>query len=219
MEGSFKKNILIETWVVWAITMASVVLGQVFLKKYSSLIVPLALIYIPLGLSIIKKTPVTFLETTPSRIYQSLKSLLVFSLILFPLIFLVYHLFLSGLGFKYMGYKGKTDLFTVYYIHLLTAAFPEEFFFRGYLQEKWNLLSDKGISVFGVKISFWALLCCLVFALSHSLVAYRPWHVLIFFPALCFTWLKEKTGGILAPALFHAACNTFSHWAGWSYFK
>ena len=32
-------------------------------------------------------------------------------------------------------------------------------------------------------------------------------HLAVFFPSLVFGWLRERTGTIVAPTLYHAACN------------
>jgi membrane protease YdiL (CAAX protease family) len=50
-------------------------------------------------------------------------------------------------------------------------------------------------------------LTCLIFAASHSIIAFRWWHFAIFFPSLVFGWLRDRTGGLVAPVLFHAASN------------
>jgi membrane protease YdiL (CAAX protease family) len=34
--------------------------------------------------------------------------------------------------------------------------------------------------------------------------------LLVFFPALLFGWLRERTGTIVGSTLFHAACNILS---------
>ncbi|MFH1357919.1 MAG: CPBP family glutamic-type intramembrane protease, partial [bacterium] len=43
------------------------------------------------------------------------------------------------------------------------------------------------------------------------------WHGFIFFPALIFGWLKQKTKTIWAGTLFHAACNLFAYWVALHY--
>ncbi|HPQ81946.1 MAG TPA: CPBP family glutamic-type intramembrane protease, partial [bacterium] len=42
-------------------------------------------------------------------------------------------------------------------------------------------------------------------------------HFSIFFPALVFGYLRERTGSITAPALFHAASNILMDWIARSY--
>jgi membrane protease YdiL (CAAX protease family) len=91
--------------------------------------------------------------------------------------------------------------------HLFFVAIPEEFFYRGYLQTRLNEIFPRKWIVFGVPIGWGAVLACLFFAFGHSLVQLRWWHFATFFPGLVFAWLRERTGGPAAGALFHAWCN------------
>lgn len=81
---------------------------------------------------------------------------------------------------------------------LLVVALPEEFFFRGFAQQRF------------AEIMSWrqALLCqALLFALGHFLVTFSPASLLVFFPGLVFGWLRQVSGSIFAGTLFHATCN------------
>jgi CAAX protease family protein len=49
-----------------------------------------------------------------------------------------------------------------------------------------------------------------LFALHHFVISPIPQVLLVFFPALLFGWLRETTGSLPAPGLFHAACNVFA---------
>ena len=46
-----------------------------------------------------------------------------------------------------------------------------------------------------------------LFALVHLVVVPHPGRLLVFFPALVFGWLAERSRGALAPAVHHALCN------------
>jgi len=94
--------------------------------------------------------------------------------------------------------------------HLLVVAIPEEFFFRGYMQGQLSLVWTPKKRIFGAPFGKAQIVTSLLFAVSHSLITFQGWHIFIFFPALLFAWLKEKTGTIWAGAMFHAACNLFS---------
>lgn len=91
--------------------------------------------------------------------------------------------------------------------HLFFVAIPEEFFYRGYLQTRLNEIFHRKWIVLGVPIGWGAVIACLLFAFGHSLVQLRWWHFATFFPGLVFAWLRERTGGPAAGALFHAWCN------------
>ncbi|MBL9042585.1 MAG: CPBP family intramembrane metalloprotease [Myxococcales bacterium] len=81
---------------------------------------------------------------------------------------------------------------------LLVVALPEEFFFRGYLQQR---LSE----VMSVQRAW--LLQAALFALGHYLVTFHPASLLVFFPGLLFGLLRLSSGSVLAGTLFHATCN------------
>ncbi len=90
------------------------------------------------------------------------------------------------------------------------VALAEEFFYRGYLQGRLNLLLGHRRQVLGAPVGAGLPIGSAVFALHHLLVSSAPQDLLVFFPALAFGWLREATGSVLAPALFHAACNVFA---------
>lgn len=89
---------------------------------------------------------------------------------------------------------------------VFAVALPEEFFYRGYMQERLKDVFPKGRRLWGITIgpAFW--LTALLFALGH-LAIFQPWRLTVFFPALIFGALREKTGSILPSIIFHAASN------------
>lgn len=104
------------------------------------------------------------------------------------------------------------DLLSLVAYHLLFVAIPEELFYRGYMQSRLDEVWPPRWRVGGALLGPGWLLTCVVFALGHSLVVFQWWHVFIVFPALVFGWMRAKTGGILAGAFFHAACNIAVGW-------
>lgn len=89
---------------------------------------------------------------------------------------------------------------------LFVVALPEEFFYRGYLQRRLRLSFPGGREVFGVRLgpAFWVT--AVLFALGH-LAIFQAWRLAVFFPALLFGWLREKTDTVVGAAIFHAVCN------------
>jgi membrane protease YdiL (CAAX protease family) len=87
---------------------------------------------------------------------------------------------------------------------LFLVAVPEELFFRGYVQSRlraWSRSRDlRGP---------WAAiaLTSLLFALAHVLVAPGWIRAAVFFPGLVLGWLRERSGGLLAPIGFHWLAN------------
>ena len=88
----------------------------------------------------------------------------------------------------------------------LVVGLSEEFFYRGYLQKLFHQKWPSGHFWGGVRIgpAFW--MTAILFALGH-LAIFELWRLAVFFPALLFGWLREKTGGLLAPILLHGSFN------------
>jgi len=100
---------------------------------------------------------------------------------------------------------------------LLLIAFPEEYFYRGYVQTRLDEAFEKRaeergkepVSILGFTPAiFWS---SILFGVGHLLVpiggVLLATRMSVFFPALVFGWLRDKTDGLLAPILYHAACN------------
>ena len=87
------------------------------------------------------------------------------------------------------------------------VAIPEEFFYRGYFQTRLNEVFPRRFLILGVPMGWGSVLAGLYFAFGHSLVQVQWWHFATFFPGLVFAWLREKSGGVVAGALCHAAFN------------
>lgn len=100
---------------------------------------------------------------------------------------------------------------------VLVIALPEEAFFRGYLQTALADAWPPKHRVLGAPVGMALIVACAVFALGHVLTDPNPYRLAVFFPALVFGWLREKTGGIGASVGFHAACNVFSSYLARSY--
>jgi uncharacterized protein len=93
---------------------------------------------------------------------------------------------------------------------LFVVALPEEFFYRGYMQTRLRDAWPGGRMVLGARLgpAFW--LTAVLFALGH-LAIFQAWRLSVFFPALLFGWMRERSGTVVGSALFHAACNLFVH--------
>jgi membrane protease YdiL (CAAX protease family) len=91
--------------------------------------------------------------------------------------------------------------------HIFFVAIPEEMFYRGWMQSRLDEVFGKRWSVLGTTVGPGLLITCVLFALGHSIVVLQWWHLFIVVPSLAFGWLRERTGGIVAGALFHAWCN------------
>ena len=92
---------------------------------------------------------------------------------------------------------------------LFVVALPEEFFYRGYLQSRLKLVWPGGPRVLGVTVGPAFLVVALLFALGH-LAVFHVWRLAVFFPALLFGYLRERTGTVLGCTLLHATFNLYS---------
>jgi membrane protease YdiL (CAAX protease family) len=95
---------------------------------------------------------------------------------------------------------GHLKAATGYYIlfQLLSVAFPEEFFFRGFLQD------STGRNFKAV------LMVSLLFAAAHlpRAIFFGEWiSLLSFFPSLVMGWLYMKTNNIVPGTIFHLLAN------------
>lgn len=98
--------------------------------------------------------------------------------------------------------------------HLVLVALPEEYFYRGYLQTRLDDLfgdteADEPTTFLGFSRANWATSG--LFAIGHVLIpvggTFSVGRAAVFFPSLLFGWLKERTGSIIAPTIFHAGAN------------
>jgi membrane protease YdiL (CAAX protease family) len=98
------------------------------------------------------------------------------------------------------------DLGWLTYRQLLEVALPEEFFFRAYLQTNLNHAWGRPFRLWGADWG-WALpMGALVFALCHLFHGDATQLKVVFF-GLFAGWLRERTGSIAGPVLYHAAGN------------
>ena len=97
-------------------------------------------------------------------------------------------------------------LFLLVLDQFLVVALSEEFFYRGFMQQRLKVVWPEGPVWLGVHLGkgFW--LTQALFALGH-LAEFHPWRLAVFFPAILFGALRERSGAIAAGAIFHALCN------------
>ena len=89
---------------------------------------------------------------------------------------------------------------------IFVVALPEEFFYRGFIQTRLRDAWPEGRMFFGARLgrAFWVTQ--ILFALGH-LAIFAVWRLGVFFPALIFGWMRERSGSVVGAALFHAASN------------
>jgi uncharacterized protein len=100
---------------------------------------------------------------------------------------------------------------------LMIIALPEEAFYRGYLQTRFDDAFSVRWRILGATVGPGILIATVVFALGHVATIRDPARLAVFFPALVFGWLRARTGGVGASVVFHALCNIFSELLGRAY--
>lgn len=101
---------------------------------------------------------------------------------------------------------------------LLVVAVPEELFFRGYLQGRFDQRWTPRWRIFGTLVGPGWLWAAVFFAFGHVLVDFNPERFAVFVPGLVFGWMRARTGSIAAAAAFHALCNLLSEVMHTSFF-
>lgn len=117
----------------------------------------------------------------------------------------------GGMVFSLMSWAGKALAALVFYLFFLGLG--EELLFRGYLQSRLNQAFGKPFLFFGVAWGWGVVLSAALFGGMHilnlgSLVSghWQPapwWGLWTFFAGLVLGFVREKSGGILAPVLLH----------------
>jgi membrane protease YdiL (CAAX protease family) len=97
------------------------------------------------------------------------------------------------------------------------VAFPEEVFFRGYLQSALDRAWPPRWKMLGATLGPSLFVASAIFALGHLSTDPHPARLAVFFPSLVFGILRARTGGVGASIAFHALCNLFASFLGQSY--
>jgi membrane protease YdiL (CAAX protease family) len=89
----------------------------------------------------------------------------------------------------------------------LVIALPEEAFYRGYLMTSLDDAWGTPWTIAKAKLGWGWFASSAIFAVGHYFTQPDPQRLAVFFPALVFGWLRARTGGVGASALFHVLCN------------
>lgn len=104
--------------------------------------------------------------------------------------------------------RGYGWLLNLILVQLLLVALPEEVFYRGYLQTRLDGLIGRDAKILGVQVNVASVVVTsALFAVGHFVTIPSAHRLAVFFPSLIFGWMRRATGGIIAPIVFHAACN------------
>jgi membrane protease YdiL (CAAX protease family) len=189
-------------------------------SRWRDLLPPMAFLYLPLL--------VIWIRGLPARRYGlslgpwEKKSCLLFGsalILIFPLYILGFHLWQShvrGLVLHLEAFPSGKVLWATVIFQTLLVAFPEEFFFRGYLQTRLREMGARAQEpekeCVSARRDLWAsiVISNTLFAASHLIGNFSLGRLLTFFPGLIFSGLWWRTRNLVFPVLFHALCNTLS---------
>ncbi len=105
------------------------------------------------------------------------------------------------------GERSVGWLFIFVLVQLILVAFPEEWFFRGYLQTRIDQWLGTRWKILGAELGWGWLLAAAAFACLHPILIPGPHRLLVFFPALLFGWLRARGGNIGPAVIVHASSN------------
>lgn len=105
------------------------------------------------------------------------------------------------------------EAIVLFLTYALFVGFGEEILYRGYMHSRLNEAFGTPYSFAGVAFGWGTILTALLFGLTHigilrcilglSTEVTYAWGLWTFFGGLVFAFVREKSGGILAPALLH----------------
>jgi len=221
-EKSTETKLLRQTLWVWFLAMLGIrILHELqrlpSISDYTVVFTAAILIYVPLGILWKRHERIAFFDQSWRQLSLSLFWFGAASVVIFPILELGNRFYQEAFfGLRYVGgnYSGLGKLA---FFQLALIAIPEELFYRGYLQFQLDRVWGRPWKILGAPVGKSLLVTSLLFAFSHSLISLQWWHFSIFFPALVFGWLREKTGSITASVLFHACSNIYTYWIALNY--
>ena len=210
---SLKLELLIVTVSLLVVAHILFLARGTFIGPAISTVIAVLFLYAPIFVLWKRGRRIDFLDRGAGEYLRSIVTFFVAAVIIFPPFFVLAH-FWQVLVFKahWNGLTHFSNPFTIIIFQLLLIALPEEFYFRGYFQSTMDVICKKRWRILGVNLGWSWIITAAVFAVAHSIVRYQWWHFAIFFPALVFGYLRERTGTITAPVLFHAASNVLMNW-------
>jgi len=212
-----------EAIALWAIAFAAIALTRTIgpISGYAKAVAAVAFLYLP-GMVVWKRNEdYRDYGATLSRWKKDLALGLGISAIVLPLFVLGFFGFiellrdlprpLAGLLAPYPKDAAFVlrlpDRFLAHLVdQFLVVALPEELFYRGYMQSRLRDAWPQGRRFLGAQLgaAFW--ITAILFALGH-LAEPHAWRLGVFFPALIFAWLRERSGTIVPGTIFHALSN------------
>ena len=207
---------------IWLASFLAILAATLFFRGHAKLVATVSFLYLPWLAMSGRGEDYRDYGVTLRRWREDVRlAVIVFALVV-PLYFAAYALFGQALAHlpRFTGqlwpygvslhFKPKLPpKFGLWAIdQLLVVALPEEFFYRGFLQTRLRDALPQGRLFLGARLGPAFLLTAGLFAVGH-LAIFDIRRLAVFFPALLFGWLRERTGTVAGACLLHAACNLY----------
>jgi membrane protease YdiL (CAAX protease family) len=210
-----RKNSFFAASIILTITTVSAIVmntTKFFLRHY---IFPFMLIFLPFFLDRNFKYAKNIISPTKKGLKLFIYvSLLV--IIFYPFLFFFYWLYFQGFFFTVPASNKIFSAVSTGLFAVMVAAIPEEFLFRGYLQEHvFKKFTGKIIGIITVK----NLITSILFGAVHAVAFFDITRAATFFPSLLFGLFTEKSeGSIFYSILFHTFSNILA-FVLWTFIK
>lgn len=210
-----------EAFLAWAICFIAVLIGFSIYPALGKVLATIGFLYLPLYLTHFRGEDWAEYGMSTRQLAADVKLFFAVSAIVFPLFIAGYFAFTWAWPHLPLEWARVLtpytsaprfsprlpDRFTEWLIDdLFVVALPEEFFYRGFIQTRLRDSWPRGRLFLGARLgpAFWVT--AILFALGH-LAIFEVWRLAVFFPALLFGWMRERSNSVVAGALFHAASN------------
>ncbi len=206
---------------VWALCFAGILIGFLIYPPAGKLIATVGFLYLPIIAGQARDEDWPEFGFSARQVKRDVLQFLAVGAVIFPLFIGGYVLFVTA--WPRLPHEW-TRIFTPYTTvphfefrlpprfaewvldDLFVVAIPEELFYRGYLQTRLRDAWPQGRTFFGARLgpAFW--MTAVLFALGH-LAIFQAWRLAVFFPALLFGWMRERSNSIVGAALLHGFSN------------
>jgi membrane protease YdiL (CAAX protease family) len=210
-----------EAVTIWALCFAAIVVTYVTVTGLAKVVATLSFLYLPLWSMDRRGEDYRDFGLSTHQLGRDVTQFLLVSAVVFPLFVLGYVAFAwmfpalpaewirrltPYVDAPHFQFRLPPRFAEWVVDQLFVVALPEEFFYRGFLQTRLRDAWPGGRIFLGARLgpAFWVT--ALLFALGH-LAIFQVWRLAVFFPALLFGWMRERSGSVVGAALFHASAN------------
>jgi hypothetical protein len=210
-----------EALTLWAVCFAGIVVAFLIAQPAAKLVATVGFLYLPVISMDRRHEDYADLGLSTLTIGRDLLQFLAVGAVIFPLFIGAYvaftqaftvlpaewvKLFTPYAAMPTFHFKWPDRFLEWSVDQLFVVALPEEFFYRGFVQTRLRDAWPKGRLFLGARLgpAFWVT--ALLFALGH-LAIFQVWRLAVFFPALLFGWMRERSGSVVGAALLHASSN------------